>query len=314
MPKETPSMVMYAALKRFGLSNREAANLLLNTRLTFDGKMVQDRVDESSQLSRRIVRTAPGELPIGLFNDFHLTCPRLANTLIDNIALKQCGGDTKEAARRLAEALATTQAWSMADALTECGIDPFMYRNMVSYINHVELANEGGRVVLHTMLFVITGCIGDPRTASLLTIDYATNFMGADYHTAPTVIGNVPAQDESQTNIGLGLVRIVDGFVKSGSLMHVLDAEGTELGLLPQTKHTVSDVGEDASRRHAFMWKQDGRWFIRDLGSTNGTRVVSGSTGEETELEPNGTPVAVNPTDVICLGATTRFLVMPVLA
>ena len=314
MPKETPSMVMYAALKRFGMSNREAANLLLNTRLTFDGKMVQDRIDESSQLSRRIVRTTPGELPIGLFNDFHLTCPRLANTLVDNIALKQCSGDTAKATQKLMEAFSTTLAWSMADALTASGIDAFMYRNMVSYIGHVELSKESGRIVLHTMLFVITGCTGDPRTASLLTIDYATNFLGADYHTAPTVIGNMPTQDDSQTNIGLGLVRIVDGFVKSGSNMHVLDPGGTEIGLMPQTKHTVSDVGEDASRRHALVWKQADAWLIKDLGSTNGTRIISGSTGAETTLEPNGNPVPVSPTDVICLGATTRFLVMPVLA
>lgn len=312
MANETPSMAMYAALKRFGVSNREAASFLLNTKLTFDGRMIQDRVDESSQLSRRIVRTRPGELAVGLFNNFHLTCPRLAQRLIEQTAVKSCGGDSIEASRRIVGAFSTTYADAMCDALVECGVDDFMYRNMVTYINHVDLSDEAGRAVLHVMLFVITGCVGNPNTASLLTVDYATQFLGADYQTAPTVIGN-ESGTSSRAGAGLGLVRMVGGRIKAGTRMHVLNPKGTEIGLLPQARHTVTDVGEDVSRRHAFAWREDGRWFLKDLGSKNGTRVIKGSSGAEVTLEPNGKPCEVHPTDTVCLGATTRFLVMPVL-
>lgn len=313
MANETPSMVMYAAFKHFGMSNRDVANLLINTKLTFDGRMIQDRVSESSQLSRRIVRTKPGDLTIGMFNNFHLTCPRLTNKLIECVAIKYCGGDLAAASRELSRQLSGECAEKMAAALSFYGIDEFMYRNMVSYINHVDLIDENGRAVLHTMLFTITGCVGSPNTASLLTMDYATEFLGADYQTAPTVITNEPAGAQLPSGAGLGVVRMVDGRIKAGTRMHVLNPEGTEIGLFPQAKHTVCDVGEDASRRHAFAWRQEGCWYLKDLGSTNGTHVIDGSTGAEVELEPNGAPYEIHPTDTICLGKTTRFLIMPVL-
>jgi len=310
---ETPSMVMYAALKRFGLSNREAASLLLNTRLTFDGHMIKSRIDDSSQLSRRIVRTAPGELSIGLFNNFSLTCPRLASLLAEKRALKSCSGDINRASRELADELSGTCASAMAASLAVHGIDEFMYRNMVTYINHVELSDETGRTTLHLMLFVATGCIGNPETASLLTLDYAAQFLGADYQTAPTVISNVPSSSAGERNKGIGLVRMVDNRIVAGTRTHVLNPDGTEIGLFPQSRHTVADVGDDASRRHAYIWCEDDRWLVKDLGSTNGTQVIAGSSGEVTTLEPNGEPCELHPTDILCLGATTRFLTMPIL-
>ena len=123
MSQKTPSMVMYAAFKQCGISNHDAATVLLNTRLTFDGRMLQERIEESSQLSRRIVRTSPGELSIGLFNDFNFTCPRLANLLVENLALKDHRGNAGEASEALSGLLATTYARSMADALSSFGID-----------------------------------------------------------------------------------------------------------------------------------------------------------------------------------------------
>ena len=304
---------MYSTFKRFGISNREVAALLLNTRLTFDGHMVQTRIDDSSQLSRRIVRTQPGELSIGLFNNFSLTCPRLANSLIEKRAMKQCDGDMERSALELANELAGPCADAMASSLAAHGIDEFMYRNMVTYINHVELNDEAGRAVLHVMLFTVTGCTGNPNTASLLTVDYATQFLGADYQTAPTVIGNVPMAAKIKHETGLGLVRMIDNRIKAGTRTHVLNPAGTEIGLFPQSRHTVADVGEDVSRRHAYLWCEDERWLVKDLGSTNGTRVIIGSSGEEIVLEANGGPRELHPTDVLCLGASTRFLVMPIL-
>jgi hypothetical protein len=43
--------------------------------------------------------------------------------------------------------------------------------------------------------------------------------------------------------------------------------------------------GEHVSRRHAMLWKQDGRVLIQDLGSANGTRL-------------DGVPLSLKPTEV----------------
>ena len=304
---------MYAAFKHFGMTYYDTANMLLNTQLTFDGRMIKDRIDESSQLSRRIVRTRPGDLSIGLFNSFHLTCPRLTSKIIGFLSLKHCKGDSKRATQMLIEEFSGDYANRMASALRSCNVDEFMYRNMISYINHVDLPDENGRAVLHVILFTVIGCVGNTNTASLLTVDYATQMLGADYQTAPTVIGNAPTSARSRPSTGIGLLRIVDGHVKPGSPMHVLNPSGTEIGLFPQAKHTVSDVDGDVSRRHAYLWEENGCWYIKDLGSTNGTRLIEGATGNAFTLEPTGKPHEVSPTDTLCLGASTQFLVMPVL-
>lgn len=312
--KDTPSAVMYGKLKSFGISNRQAANILMNAMLTFDGRMLRDRINESSQLSRRIVHTLPGELPIGLFNSFPITCPQLYRMATEKIAIAHCGGNHEKARAMLDDELKGECHELMLQALRKCEVDDATYRNMASYVEHANLATEDNRTMLRLMMFVITGCLGNPRTASVLTVDYATNILGADFNTAQSVISATMAPADDQPDVLLGLVRIVDGHIKANARMHMLNPEGTELGLLPSAKHVVADVDADVSRSHALIWRERGTWFIRDLGSTNGTRVVSGSDGSEIQVGTSLTePTPIAATDIICLGATTRFMVMPVL-
>ena len=304
---------MYTALKHFGVSNHDAALALLDARLTFDGRALQERIDESSQLSRRIVHTVPGELPIGLFVNFHLSCPQLYRKIIEIMTLTKCDGRQDLAIARLTEELSTGYFERMASALESNGVDSLPYRNMVSYVDLADV-DDSNRALLHFMMFVITGCLGNPRVASLYTVDYATDILGVDYHTAQAAIGTASKPVEVEADVGLGLVRIVDGRIKAGASTHVLDPEGTELGLLPRAKHTIIDVGTDVSRKHARVWREDGRWLIRDLGSTNGTRVVSGTTGDEIPVGSGpDVQVELHPTDIVCLGETTRFIVVSVL-
>ena len=312
--KDTPSAVMYGKLKSFVISNRQAANILMNAMLTFDGRMLRDRINESSQLSRRIVHTLPGELPIGLFNSFPITCPQLYRMTIEKIAIARCGGDHGQARLVLDDELKGECHELMLQALRKCEVDDAMYRNMASYIEHADLPSEDNRTLLRMMMFVITGCLGNPRTASVLVVDYATNILGADFNTAQSVISTSMAPTDDQPDILLGLVRIVDGHIKADARMHMLNPEGTELGLLPSAKHVVADVDADVSRSHAFIWRDRGAWYIRDLGSKNGTRVISGSDGSEVTVGVNpAEPTPIAATDIVCLGATTRFMVMPVL-
>ena len=309
---DSPSALMYTRLKSWGLSNHDAATVLLNTALTFDGKMLRDRIEDSSQLSRRIVHTRPGELSLGLFNSFQISCPRLVRAIVERLAATRRISREGEAQELLYAELVGSGASQMMGQLRDMGIDESPYRNMLGYLERAILPREEDRLVLQLMLFVVTGCSGNPRTASTITIDYATNVLGADFHTAQTVVSAAKESDPIPQDLLLGLVRIVDGRIEAGSQMHVLSPEGTEIGLLPEGKHVVSDVGDDVSRRHAFVWREGGHWLVRDLGSTNGTSVVSGADGMEREVGVD--PAELLASDVICLGGSTRYIVMPVLA
>ena len=99
--KGSPSSVMYAQLKEFGISNRDAARLLLNTSLTFDGRMLGSRIDDSSQLSRRIVHTAPEELPQSLFNNFAEACTVIERRILQRLAASALSSDMDRARREL---------------------------------------------------------------------------------------------------------------------------------------------------------------------------------------------------------------------
>ena len=106
-------------------------------------------------------------------------------------------------------------------------------------------------------------------------------------------------------------MRVIDGHILKDTSLHVLNPAGTTIGLMPQARHTVVDVGEDVSREHARIWREDGRWLIRDLDSTNGTRVISYSSREVVEVRDE--PVELSVTDTLCLGSSTRFLVLPIM-
>ena len=104
--------------------------------------------------------------------------------------------------------------------------------------------------------------------------------------------------------------------------MHMLHPDGTVIGLLPKARHMVTDVAEDVSRQHARIWREDGRWYVAGLGSTNGTRLISGATGQVETVElpraerapqDKPLPVEIAPTDILCLGETTQFIIMAVL-
>ena len=319
---DTPSSVMYNMLKRYGMSNHAVASSLLNTTLSFDGKLLQDRIDESSQLSRRVVHTRPGDMPIGLFNDFLITCPQLMRKAVDARAVSKHSGNVEAAIAELDSLINDEATEKMIAALETCNVDSSAYRNMTSFIRHAELASERNRTLLAFMLFVITGCVGDPKVAALLVVQYATDVLGADFQTAQTIVSVATMPKPAKADVRIGLVRIINGHIVAGSRMHMLDPNGTEIGLLPRSRHVVTDVAEDVSRRHARIWRENGRWYITGLGSTNGTRVVSGTTGQMTIVElpraersdEDEPPVVeIAPTDILHLGETTQFIVMAVL-
>jgi pSer/pThr/pTyr-binding forkhead associated (FHA) protein len=56
------------------------------------------------------------------------------------------------------------------------------------------------------------------------------------------------------------------------------------LGRAPNCDCVVPE--ECVSRRHAQVWNEEGRWWLRDLGSRNGTRVNGVRVTERTEVRP----------------------------
>ena len=75
---ETPLSFMFADLKQFaGISNRDAARLLLTERPVLGGVSPRDRINERTFLSREIVHATPGYLPASFFAPFDESIPAL---------------------------------------------------------------------------------------------------------------------------------------------------------------------------------------------------------------------------------------------
>lgn len=74
--------------------------------------------------------------------------------------------------------------------------------------------------------------------------------------------------------------------------------------------HPQIDCSEDpgVSRRHAQLTTDGKRWYVEDLGSSNGSFVASDATLPEVPIRP-GERVEIAPGDRIYLGAWTRITV-----
>ena len=83
-------------------------------------------------------------------------------------------------------------------------------------------------------------------------------------------------------------------------------------GELPQTSlpaaQDITDVGSGVSGRHALVRRDEsGGWLVEDLGSKNGTALVSGATHEGAALEA-GVPAPLRPGDELVLAGGTTFV------
>ena len=126
---------------------------------------------------------------------------------------------------------------------------------------------------------------------------------------------------------GTNLQALIDaeksGKLKSGSSLYPLatDAAGSIIGSLASGPAAITDVDADVSREHARIYRTGQHWYIVGLNSTNGTSVISGADKVVRTVEPprgerprgyEPEPMEILPSDTICLGASTRFMVMPI--
>lgn len=314
MATDTPSSVMYTDLRQFGgIAHRDTATVLFDGSVSIGGKTLSARIDDRTFLSREIVHAKPGSLHPELFSDFPVAAKKITSRLIAARGGGQAG--CSEVIAHYRGAAATC----MCDALASNDIDAIPYGNVVRKIMSLHLELESDRALLLVMLFVIVGCLADPRAA----IDAIDAFAASELATSlDTLVGDEaprPQATSAAHETRLGLVRLVNGAFRPPIHELSCDPAGTIIGCLPNGPHSIADVDADVSRQHVRIWREDGRWLVTDLNSTNGTRVISGAdksvhiiAGPQAESrEPSASePFELRNSDILCLGSTTRFLVM----
>jgi pSer/pThr/pTyr-binding forkhead associated (FHA) protein len=78
-----------------------------------------------------------------------------------------------------------------------------------------------------------------------------------------------------------GTLTVTEGSL-AGTTLSLMDA-GVLLGRNPECTLVLDD--DFASGRHARIFRRDGRWFVEDLGSTNGTYLGSAKLTEAKPVE-----------------------------
>ncbi len=311
---QTPSSYMYDELRRFaGLSNRDAARILLSDRPIYGGRSPRDRVEERTFLSREVVHQAPNNINPAIYGDFSQSAQTITHRMTQRLGQ---GAHQQIIARYTTEA-----AKAMAALLNRAGRDGRIYLNTVMRVQSARLARENDRAVLLVMAFISAGATADPRVAASLVAQFTRNNLATDLVTMETgTPRRTPPMAVTPHPELLGLVRVVDGAVKPPIYALSSGAQGTMVGSIPVEGSCITDVEVDVSRQHLIIWRQDGRWWCQGLESTNGTALISGATKELITVEKpramrrgnadKSTPVEISPGDTLCLGMSTRFLVM----
>ena len=303
---------MFADLKQFaGISNRDAARLLLTERPVLGGVSPRDRINERTFLSREIVHATPGYLPASFFAPFDESIPALMAHMRRARGKHLNGAEIeRHVAHDIVRPFRTVLAsWNINDRL---------FANAVERIGIMQLTSDKSRCTLYLMLYCATACLGDPARAIDLAEHFAADRALGSLSTQQTEVGASEPVAPSVSSL-LGLVRLVDG--KISGQIHPLteDPEGTVIGSLASGTHAIVDVGSDVSRVHLRIRRTGTAWVAEPLGSTNGTDIVSGEDRHRDIIEPparerdgswHAEPYEILPGDIINLGASTSFLVL----
>lgn len=307
----TPREVMFEKVyEHWGVSNKALASAIVLRDSVTSGKSPLELIEVRSSLSRFVVHVGPGENVYGWIAPYEQSIPRViallkrSRRLNDNASiLNMMTGECAEAMRA---------------SLAEHGGDGALLANVARRIGGGEVANLADAAETAVALFVVAGCSGDAREAAGYAIDMMKRLaMAAELKTQASL------GDEASTftagTTWLGLYRLSAGRL-SGAPFPLNEApEGTEIGSMSLSQHSINDVGRGVSRRHARIWRDEaGVWWIEDLGSTNGTAVVRASGQRVVVSHPRvapGTQAATGrtpivPGDRIVLANTTEFSVV----
>ena len=317
--QETPCFVVFSFLKReASITYKDFAMHLFNKQAKLGKVPLLNKLEDKTFMSRQVVRLAPGEMSLSMFDDFAQTSTFAWNKLRENCdsagkytdELKGgCAGEgANNRSRHRAHSKTTTRqnetpttqdktvaaydklieeaVPQMKDALDAFGLKSSSFINVaiaVSNLPQLPLSSKGYLIML---LFIASGCTGDVSFAIDKTIEHM-NGKGAVMRTAK--LGDtaemipVQAMDE---NYGITLFRIKNGTMVTPGYELYEGAEGTEIGFLPMGAHTIADVEKTVSRRHLKIWKsEDGKWLAQGMNSKNGTVKIEAGTNEEVVVE-----------------------------
>lgn len=312
---DTPSSVVYADLRTFGgISNKEAARILLSAKVAAGGKTPRDRIESRTYLSREVVHVLPTMVNPSIYGEFS------SSTQTIYARLKSRVGKGLEGERMIAAHYGVDAVDSICGSLDAYGLDTQIYRNEVARLRSVRLRSEHDRGLLLLMLFCIAGCLANPREATIEVEKFARNMLAQDLATMTAdAYRSREADGTPRGPVSLGLLRLIDGVAKPP--IHRLNPKGSMVGMLADGFGAITDVDADVSRLHARIWHDGNRWLCTGLRSTNGTTIVSGDDGSITCVEPprrSGDalepypPQELHERDIVCFGRTTQFLVLRV--
>lgn len=309
---ETPSSFMFADLRTFaGITNKEAAKELLTDQTTYGGATPRNRIDERTFLSRQVVHVLPSQVHPEFFGDFLQSAQTITGKIVSNLAVP----NAYEAA---IQHYGCDAAINMAKLLNLYSLDGNLYANAVKRINAGPLPSEADKAVLLVMMFLISGSLGNPGLAVKTARHFMEQKLSVTFSTLKPQANDPSRAPNHASDAGtLGLIRIDNGMACSPLYPLSSNAEGTTIGLLATGDAGINDVGLDVSRNHLRIFKQGNAWFAQGLGSTNGTTLISGSKGTAITLEEGAAnrsnpskPVQIQHGDTLCLGNSTKFLVM----
>ena len=214
-------------------------------------------------------------------------------------------------AEQIVELVAGEQGRAMDEALARCHQDARLYRNALTRLSLADDLVPGERAEAALVLLVAVACTADVRRSVTYAMDYVATALGRRA-TTPTSVPALAAGegDAASAEPGrLGLMRVEGGYVAGDPHWLSSSPEGVTIGALAMGEGDVTDVGPGVSGRHARVWREGRGWLVEDLGSKNGTVLVSGATHETMALTA-GVPSALRPGDELALAGDTTFVVV----
>lgn len=272
----TPCGALFAVMKKHGgMSYKELASLVLSGKPLTDGRSPASRVSDRTWVSRFIVHAPVGSLQDRYFSDFGVSSLRIVSRL-------KAREKRALSSEQILGFIVGDGGTMMRQALSAAHQDVALYDNVLARLIGGAGYTNDERVEIAMTLFVAAGCTADVRKAARFAVSYAKSVHGDNLATTPAAsLGDADVAPDRErmehARFALGLVRVVDGYVKGGARWVSPDSSGIEIGALALGEGDIADVGPRVSGRHAHVWcDEGGRWFVEDLGSRNGTVVASG--------------------------------------
>lgn len=298
---QTPCGAMFDFFKRHAhISHLDLCELVLSNRPLSDGRSPASRATDRSWVSRFIVHAPVGSLQERYFCDWGVAASRI----LSRMRTSHRGRFTNA---QVIELVCGPAARPFESALAQAHQDVHLYRNALARLAEAEGLSTGERAESVLVLFVAAGCSTNVRGAVAYALDHANTTCGGSTSTPTSLSMDASGTLVDRTLAPLGLLPVTGEYVAGEPHWVEPSAEGVQLGALSMGENDLTDVGRDVSAHHAHLWcDAEGEWWLEDLGSTNGTSLIDGATGETARLEPHA-PTPVHAGDTLRLGASTTY-------